>query len=114
MPGLMAVLAKDIVAYADGGGKVRGAGLHPIESAEHVAQLIFGLLKRAPAGLVTQFAQVNGEPALIGLLGRQVFNVMVFHIVDQRIQNIYSIVNPDKLKPIAQQLGLSGRTHDYF
>ena len=106
MAGLINLLAIDIVSYADGGGKVRGASLRPVEGARHVAQLIFGLLKRAPAAYMPQFAQVNGEPAVINLIGQRVFNVMVFHIVDQRIQNIYSIINPDKLKPITQQLGL--------
>jgi RNA polymerase sigma-70 factor (ECF subfamily) len=106
MAGLVAVLAQDIVSYADGGGKVRGAGLHPVAGAEAVARLMLGLMKRAPEGLKMQFAWVNGEPAIVGVLAQQVFNVLVLHIVGAQVQNIYSIVNPDKLQPIAKQLGL--------
>lgn len=107
MAALMNLFKHDIVSYVDGGGQVRGAGLHPVHGDENVARLVLGLIKRAPAGLSTQFAWVNGEPALVSVLGRRLFNVMVVHIDNARIHSIYSIVNPDKLRPMAQQLGLA-------
>ncbi len=102
------VLAADIVAYADGGGKRKGAGLYPVVGHENVARLITGLLKRAPEGFDVQTGEVNGESALIATVNstRNLFTVMIFSIADGCVQDIYSIVNPDKLAPIAAQLGL--------
>ena len=102
------VLAADIVAYADGGGR-RGAGLHPIMGAPNVARLLAGLLKRAPNDYAVQIGWVNGEPALIGTVNQQteLFNIMIVSIVDDHVQNVYSLINPDKLRPIAQQLGMT-------
>lgn len=103
------VLAADIVAYADGGGKRKGAGLYPVVGHENVARLISGLIRRAPEGFEVQMGEVNGESALIATVSdtHALFTVMIFSIADGRVQNIYSIINPDKLAPIAAQLGLA-------
>jgi RNA polymerase sigma-70 factor, ECF subfamily len=105
------LLATDIVSYADGGG-LRGAGLRPVVGAPNVARLLVGLRNRAPAGYDIQLGQVNGEIALIGTVKQrtELFNLLIISIVDQQVQNLYSIVNPDKLRPIAQQLGLAVAT----
>ncbi len=102
------VLCADIVAYADGGGR-RGAGLHPIVGATHVARLLIGLMGRAPEGYAMQMGQINGEPALIGTLKQQteLFNIMIFSVTENQVQNIYSLINPIKLRPIARQLGMT-------
>ncbi|MDB4972376.1 MAG: polymerase sigma-70 factor, partial [Myxococcaceae bacterium] len=50
LPALERLLAADVTAYSDGGGKVHAAR-RPIEGAAKVAHFYAGLHKRAPAGL---------------------------------------------------------------
>lgn len=96
MQALLAVLAPDVVFEADGGGKV-SAARKPIYGAEKVVRALLGILKLLPSGLQVKLAQVNAQPALIGYLSGKPFYVTVLEIVDGRVQNIYNVLNPDKL-----------------
>jgi RNA polymerase sigma-70 factor (ECF subfamily) len=100
MSGLMALLAEDVVEYSDGGGKVYAA-LKPIYGAEKVARFLFALTRQAPAESSAEVGQVNGQPALFLYVAGQLFGVMTMDVVDGRIQNIYSVVNPDKLRHLS-------------
>ncbi len=97
MSGLMALLAEDVAQYSDGGGKVHAAR-RPIFGAEKVAQFLLGITRQAPADASVQIGQANGQPALFIFEGGQLFGVMTMDVVNGRIQNIYSVVNPDKLR----------------
>lgn len=99
LTGLMAVLADDVVEYSDGGGKV-SAATQPIHGADRVARFILGILKKAPPNLTQRLGIVNGEPAIIAYIENEPVVVMVLEIGNGRIQNIYSINNPDKLQRI--------------
>lgn len=101
------LLSADIIAYADGGGR-RGAGLHPILGSINVARLLVGLTKRAPPGYGGQFGMVNGEPAVIGTINNrtELVNILIVSIAGGYVQNVYSLINPHKLGPLARQLGL--------
>ena len=48
--GLMSLLAEDVTAWSDGGGKVSGAARQPIQGRDKVARGIIGLLSHAPEG----------------------------------------------------------------
>ena len=100
LTGLMAVLADDVVEYSDGGGKV-SAATRPIHGADRVARFTLGILKKAPPNMTQQFGMVNGEPAIIAFIENEPIVVMVFEIGNGRIQNIYTINNPDKLQRIS-------------
>ena len=99
MEGLLNLLANDITAWSDGGGKVTAAR-QPIQGAEKVARLILGLMRKIPAGLITRFALVNDDPGFIYYLEGKAILVMALEIGEGRIQNIRSIINPDKLSRI--------------
>lgn len=96
MTGLLSLLAEDVVEYSDGGGKVPSA-IYPLHGAEKVARFFIGLTKKAPPGTETRFGIANTHPALFVYLENQVITVILFDIVDGRIQHIYAVNNPDKL-----------------
>lgn len=98
------VLARDVTARGDGGGKVAGTGLHPIVGAEKVIRLYFGLMAKAPADFNVRFAEVNGAPALLAFSGPALLSVLMFTFDGDRIAEIASVVNPDKLNVIRRQL----------
>lgn len=100
MEGLLALLADDIVEYSDGGGKV-SAAIHPVKGATNVARLFISLVtKKLPPNHSAQMLMVNGQPAAVNYSGDQPYSVILLDSVDGRIQTIYNILNPEKLKCI--------------
>lgn len=99
MEGLVNLLAEEVVFWADGGGKVSGAATQPIYGAQEVAAFLMASTRLAPAGSEASFAFVNSRPALV--LRRpegQPFVIVMFEVGDGRIQRIWSVANPDKLR----------------
>ena len=102
MAGLMELLAADVVAYSDGGGK-RAAALNPVVGADHVARFILGVRKKEPH-LRSEFADVNGWPGVM-LWSRsgRLDSVMAVDLDDDgRVRSVYIVRNPDKLERIAE------------
>ena len=99
LDGLMTLLADDVTAWADGGGKVRGAALRPIRGRANVARFLIGVTARfAPAGAQYAVADVNGKPTLLVRRSDGTPAVVVSIDVDRaRIRHIWAIGNPDKL-----------------
>ena len=94
---MMELLAPDVTAWTDGGGKVRAA-LRPLYGAEHVARWLLGVLRRFPPGLGTRPVLVNGQPGLLVTSAGVPDNVVVIDPGrDGRIDAIRLIRNPDKL-----------------
>src|SRR5205823_6318958 len=46
LAGLTAMLTEDVVFWADGGGKVRGAALHPVRGRDAVGRFVLGVSER--------------------------------------------------------------------
>ncbi|HEX6178881.1 MAG TPA: RNA polymerase sigma-70 factor [Thermoanaerobaculia bacterium] len=101
---LRSMLAQDVTARGDGGGKVAGAGLHPILGPEKVTRLFFGLLAKAPPDFNVRVAEVNGAPAMLAFTGSTLLSVSIFAFDGDRIAEVSSVVNPDKLKVVNRQL----------
>jgi RNA polymerase sigma-70 factor (ECF subfamily) len=97
LDGMLHLLSNDIVLTSDGGGKVTAAR-RPIVGPDHVARFIFGLLRKAPDNLRVEPAEVNRQPAFVIYLGEQLHNVMVLEVGAERIEGIYAVVNPEKLR----------------
>src|SRR5919201_964857 len=57
--GLIELLAADVVAYTDGGGKVQAAR-KPLHGADRVARFLLGAARRGAAGLAVEAVVVNG------------------------------------------------------
>jgi RNA polymerase sigma-70 factor (ECF subfamily) len=95
---LMAVLAPDVTMLADGGGKARAAGLHPVLGRDRIAPLIIGDRVRRPvSALDVRYRTVNGDPSVLLLSGDTPFAVIVLDVEGNQVTGIYAITNPDKL-----------------
>lgn len=88
------LLGEDVVAWNDGGGKVRAA-LHPVAGRDNVLAFVQGLLARYEVGEM-RLIEANGEPALWTTIdGHEQF--VAFDVRDGRIHGIFAVLNPDKL-----------------
>ncbi|TDQ53094.1 RNA polymerase sigma-70 factor [Actinorugispora endophytica] len=109
MAGLERLLAADVVSWTDGGGKVRRAARRPVTGAAKVARLfVIGVLGGLPEGAEIRIVEVNGQPALVGLLGGRPFGVVLPEVADGLVTAVRVVANPDKLEYLAGQLAASG------
>jgi RNA polymerase sigma-70 factor (TIGR02957 family) len=102
MAALEGMLAEDVVAWADGGGKTQAAR-KPIRGRQRAAVYLRWLAGNVD-GLEIRLDQVNGEPALLALIDGELSVVINLQIVAGLITDFRAIVNPDKLAHIARQV----------
>jgi RNA polymerase sigma-70 factor (ECF subfamily) len=102
---LLLLLAKDVTFLSDGGGKVIAA-IKPIHGAGKVARMLLAIRRKwlANANVISRNVEINGQPGIIQYLNGHIHSAIVLEIVDGRIQFIYSVRNPDKLKQICQEI----------
>jgi RNA polymerase sigma-70 factor (ECF subfamily) len=94
---LLALFAPDATWTADGGGTA-GAGLYPIVGADRIARLVIGIRERVwPEGRTVEIATVNGEAGLLFRDNGRTTAVLSVATDGERIQQIFAIVNPDKI-----------------
>ncbi|PDZ48557.1 RNA polymerase sigma factor SigJ [Bacillus sp. AFS094611] len=94
--GMLEVLKTDAILKADGGGKVTTA-VHPIYSANRIIRLFFGIGKKFPPVYNVEYKIVNGAPGVIVKVKNKVTYVLSFTFENEKIANIYMMVNPEKL-----------------
>src|SRR5215469_2764918 len=97
------LLASDVTAWADGGGKVR-ASLSPISGQVLVAKRFISLMHRVPADNVLFIEEINGAPAILSWSDGHLNWVQTLDIRDNVIAGLYTLVNPDKLAFLQRQL----------
>lgn len=95
------LLAADVVAYSDGGGKARAAR-HPIVGVDQVIRF-FGTLRRHFPVRAVRKVDANGQAAALLWFGRQ-HMLFALDVREGKIREIHSILNPDKLSYPQQQL----------
>jgi RNA polymerase sigma-70 factor (ECF subfamily) len=100
MDGLMQLLADDVTLWADGGGKARGAALHPLHGREVVARFVLASTRFVTGDYHVEIADINGEPAAILRVGEQALVVLFITVIRGMLQEIRVIGNPDKLKHV--------------
>src|SRR5262245_15796548 len=97
MKGLLELFSKDIVLYADGGGKATAVP-NPIYGADNVVRfLVGGQKKLMPQDVVSQIAEINGRPGIVAYSNGSPYGVLTVDVMKGHIQNIYIVTNPDKL-----------------
>jgi RNA polymerase sigma-70 factor (TIGR02957 family) len=103
--GLVEILTADVSSTADGGGKV-AAARRPVSGRERTANyLARALSKNLPKlRLRLDFAEVNGEPAVLAFDGDTLSGVLCFEITGGQIAALRILANPDKLRFLAAQL----------
>jgi RNA polymerase sigma-70 factor, ECF subfamily len=98
--GLLGLLAADVVAYGDGGGKAP-AFPRPVFGRDRVARLFGAFRDRAKQFRVTTFqsAAINGQPGAV-FFDQEGLPVVVvsLDIADDQVQAIRAVSNPDKLR----------------
>ncbi|MFL6061141.1 MAG: RNA polymerase sigma factor SigJ [Marmoricola sp.] len=93
---LVSLLDPAAVAVADGGGRV-AASLAPVVGGTEIATYLVGLAERA--GSITLLDRtVNGRPGLLATYDDEVVAVYSFEIAEDRIQRIWVVRNPEKLR----------------
>ncbi|NUP22121.1 MAG: RNA polymerase sigma-70 factor [Streptomyces sp.] len=100
LEGLMSLLAPDVRLVGDSGGKSK-APLRVLETADKVSRFIVGAARKGVPDLSWHFLELNGGPAVIALSGDKPDSVFQLDVVDGRIQAVYIIRNPDKLRSLA-------------
>lgn len=94
---LMELLAPDVIAWSDGGGKV-SAARRPLVGANNVGRWVMGVLSKPVAqGVQLEVAEINGEPGLLATFAGQPVGVISFDLAGERIAALRLVVNPDKL-----------------
>jgi len=97
MDGLLTLLSRDVVLYADGGGKSIAVP-NLIHGSDNVARgVLGGLTKLVPKNLVQRIVQVNGEPGVVSYLKGKPFSVITLEGSEGHIRAIYLVTNPEKL-----------------
>jgi RNA polymerase sigma-70 factor (ECF subfamily) len=98
VPALERMLAEDVVAWSDGGGKA-DAFPRPVVGREKLLRVLGGLARHPAWNRVTvgTVATVNREPAIVFHLDGRLAAVMVPEFDGDRISALYSVSNPDKL-----------------
>src|SRR5690606_137212 len=84
----------------DSGGKAR-APLRELHGADHVARFLTGVAGKGVPDVTVRFLEVNGGPAVLVLSGGRPDSVFQVDVADGRIQTLYIIRNPDKLRSLA-------------
>lgn len=95
---LTELLHEDVVAYNDGGGKVRAA-LRPIIGRRKVLGLVDGLMTRYQF-TEARIIDVNGTPAVWTRVEEDGRQLVLLDIQDGLIRGIYAMLNPDKLEHV--------------
>ncbi|MFC9919586.1 RNA polymerase sigma-70 factor [Agromyces binzhouensis] len=95
--GLMDVLAPDVVAIGDGGGKARGAARRPIRGARKIVAFLIGATEKWGLHPVAAMTWINGAPALRVEVDGELAGTVSVVVGDGLVTRIYSVANPDKL-----------------
>ncbi|MDH2416266.1 RNA polymerase sigma factor SigJ [Nocardioides sp. CER19] len=93
---LVRLLDPEAAAVADGGGRASASPV-PIEGGRQVAGYLAELAVRA-GSLDLRERTVNGQPGLVAVLGTELLAVYSFEFRDDRIDRIWVVRNPDKLR----------------
>lgn len=93
---LLALLDPDAVVIPDGGGLVQAA-LEPVRGPLQIARLYAGFVgSHSEASILER--TVNGQLGLIVRLDGRTDSVFAFDVADGRIQQIWAVRNPEKLR----------------
>ncbi len=94
---LLNLLSTDVVFYSDGGGKAPAIP-NPVHGADGVARLVITVQQKfIPERVESRVLSINGAPGVVTYAAGRPFSVVSFGFVQDRIEAIYLVTNPDKL-----------------
>ena len=109
MAALTSLLAQDVVSWSDGGGKVQ-TNLKPLYGKLAVARFWLSVTRKTPRPLTATLAEINGSSALLLWDEGRLAGVLSLTLCAEGIQEIYALLNPEKLAYLQKQLS-SSRKH---
>lgn len=104
MQQLRSLLAADVTAYADGGGKARAA-TQPIVGFDNVLQLHGSLapIFAEQMSRLVRYGFINGLPGFVTIEQNDTLQTTALQIEDGKIVGIYVTRNPDKLRHLGNR-----------
>src|SRR6266571_1728516 len=115
MAALTSLLAQDAIAWSDGGGKVQ-SNLKPIHGQQAVARFWcfwLSLARKNQRPLTFTLAEINGSPAILFWEEGSLVIVISLTLSAVGIQEIYALLNPEKLAYLQKQLSSSRRRSSF-
>ncbi len=106
MQALLALLASDVTAWSDGGGKV-AAAVNPIFGADRVARFMLGIRAKLPPTPsemveVVEMVEMNGQPALSTTINGRMYALLQLEVNELgQVSAVNMIRNPDKMRRFA-------------
>ncbi|MFD3503751.1 RNA polymerase sigma-70 factor [Streptomyces sp. NPDC058676] len=100
LEGLMSLLAPDVRLVGDSGGKSK-APLRVLETADKVGRFLLGAAQKGVPDVSFRLLELNAGPAILVGSGGKPDSVFQLDVLDGRIQSVYIIRNPDKLRSLA-------------
>ncbi len=98
--GLQAVLAEDVEAWTDGGGKTRAAR-NVVHGANDVARFFVGVVKHgATASLTTAIEELNGRACIVVRDNGVPSSVVDLETDGTLIHAVHVMINPEKLSAL--------------
>jgi len=105
---LQNLLAEEVSAWSDGGGKATAAS-KPLFGIRAVSRFYAGLGRTAPRGARMVTVVINGWPALAVFLGAELVSVLDLETDGRQIYAVRAILNPDKLANVRKYIAKSSR-----
>jgi RNA polymerase sigma-70 factor, ECF subfamily len=106
---LLALFDNEASFASDGGGKA-SAMRRILIGPDRITRMLTGLEHKWPGLMTHRLGMVNGEPAILSIVGDRLFSVTAFATDGERIHHAYRIINPDKLGLLGiTPLGIVGR-----
>lgn len=94
---LLELVSENVAFYSDGGGKVSAAQV-PVFGFERVLKLHENMIDRHAGKFTYSFLMVNGLPGIRLQLDEGIQYIYSFAYRDGKIEAIYNVANPDKLR----------------
>ncbi len=107
MTALTSLLAQDVISWSDGGGKVQ-TNLKPLHGKLAVARFWLSVTRKNQRPLTETLAEINGSPAILFWEEGSLAGVISMTLSAAGIQEIYALLNPEKLAYLQQQLSARG------
>ncbi len=112
MAALTSLLAQDAVSWSDGGGKVQ-TNLKPLHGQQAVARFWLSVTRKNQRPLTFTLAEINGSPAILFWDEGSLAGVISLTLSAVGIQEIYALLNPEKLAYLQKQLSSSRRLSSF-
>jgi RNA polymerase sigma-70 factor, ECF subfamily len=97
---LIALMAEDITFWSDGGGHVTAAQ-HPLQGCKKVARFLVAIRRsQLIPTLSPLIVQINDRSGILNTVEGNPQSTFSFEFSGERIQSIFAVVNPEKLKAL--------------